>query len=236
MGMLNRRAWQPATAAAVGLLFTLSASAQDFSAQTIAADAQRRAAAIAAATPAAPWGCVVLLCLANPGGPMAIAQCVDPIRQLWSVLRSRRPFPSCPMARGPQGGAYARTGVDPYDPCPPGTTDVPPGQLVLGLRTTAVGTRAAVADALGSSSTPVAAHAPAAPPDGHISADTALPPRVCAAGRLGERWVGEGESAVTATVYQEVVLMAPAASPNYVEVMLDRGDGQGYRVWTRTRY
>lgn len=41
------------------------------------------------------WGCEVLLCLSNPGGPMQYAACVPPITQLYDVLRSGGSFPTC---------------------------------------------------------------------------------------------------------------------------------------------
>lgn len=46
------------------------------------------------------YGCQVLLCLANPGGPTQFAECVPPIERLWSDLLAipPRPFPTCLMA------------------------------------------------------------------------------------------------------------------------------------------
>lgn len=41
------------------------------------------------------WGCQVLLCLANPGGPEQYGQCVPPIERLWSALRHGDAFPTC---------------------------------------------------------------------------------------------------------------------------------------------
>ncbi|QVN18973.1 hypothetical protein [Burkholderia pyrrocinia] len=46
------------------------------------------------------WGCQVLLCLANPGGPEQYAQCVPPIEKLWSALSHGDPFPSCDFSAG----------------------------------------------------------------------------------------------------------------------------------------
>ena len=57
-------------ALAAGLLFTTPAAASD-------------------------WGCEVLLCLSNPGGPMQFAACVPPITRLYDVLRSGGSFPTC---------------------------------------------------------------------------------------------------------------------------------------------
>src|SRR5205814_2149317 len=52
-------------------------------------------------TPTHDWGCEVLLCLANPNGPTAVAPCVPPIRRLWRELARGHAFPTCAMATGP---------------------------------------------------------------------------------------------------------------------------------------
>jgi hypothetical protein len=44
---------------------------------------------------ASDWGCQVLLCLSNPGGPTQYAACVPPISKLWDQLATDHPFPSC---------------------------------------------------------------------------------------------------------------------------------------------
>lgn len=44
---------------------------------------------------ASTWGCQVLLCLSNPGGPTQYAECVPPITKLWNALAKGNPFPSC---------------------------------------------------------------------------------------------------------------------------------------------
>lgn len=51
------------------------------------------------------WGCQVLLCLSNPAGPEAVAECVPPIQRLWQALSARppQPFPSCGMGGGERG-------------------------------------------------------------------------------------------------------------------------------------
>ena len=41
------------------------------------------------------WGCQVLLCLSNPGGPTQYAACVPPVSKLWDQLATGHPFPSC---------------------------------------------------------------------------------------------------------------------------------------------
>lgn len=88
----------------------------------------------AASTPAhaSEYGCTVLLCLANPNGPRAVAPCVPPINRLFRDLARGRGLPSCPMARqpGPNGGrAWAQEGQSHYDPCPAGTTPLRRGEM-----------------------------------------------------------------------------------------------------------
>ena len=41
------------------------------------------------------WGCQVILCLSNPGGPMQYAQCRPPVQKLWSWLARGKSFPTC---------------------------------------------------------------------------------------------------------------------------------------------
>lgn len=67
---------------------------------------------------ASDYGCKVLLCLSNPGGPREFVECHPPINQLYEDLKEGRPFPSCDEA----GNNYARRVFDPFDPCPDSTT------------------------------------------------------------------------------------------------------------------
>lgn len=78
------------------------------------------------------WGCEVLLCLANPNGPRAVAECRPPIDKLFDCLSWRHPckFPSCPMAGE---GNYAKQLSDGFDPCSlTGMEDAPKGYLIEG--------------------------------------------------------------------------------------------------------
>lgn len=87
---------------------------------------------LAAATPASAadmWGCEVLLCLSNPAGPTAVAECKPPIHRLWRHLARGRSFPTCAMASTPEtGNSYARLGNDHFEVCPKGTTMVESGR------------------------------------------------------------------------------------------------------------
>ena len=81
---------------------------------------------------ASDWGCQVLLCLANPGGPTQYAECVPPITKLWDALSKvpPDPFPTCDFADGNGGSSHAQQVFDAYDPCPDGTTAAASGTLL----------------------------------------------------------------------------------------------------------
>ncbi|PXX23090.1 hypothetical protein [Burkholderia sp. NFACC33-1] len=53
------------------------------------------------------WGCQVMLCLSNPGGPEQYGECVPPIEKLWRALRHGDPFPSCDFGEGQAQGTSA---------------------------------------------------------------------------------------------------------------------------------
>lgn len=53
------------------------------------------------------WGCQVLLCLSNSGGPEQYSECVPPIEKLWSALRHGDPFPTCDFGAGGSQGTFA---------------------------------------------------------------------------------------------------------------------------------
>lgn len=76
------------------------------------------------------WGCDVLMCLANPDGPKAVAYCVDPINRLWKHLSKGRSFPSC--KRSEDKGAFARVNSNYYDLCPEGYAEL--GEGVYAVR------------------------------------------------------------------------------------------------------
>ena len=53
------------------------------------------------------WGCQVILCLSNPGGPEQYAECLPPIEKLWRALRHGDPFPTCDFGAGGSQGTSA---------------------------------------------------------------------------------------------------------------------------------
>ncbi|PMS31287.1 hypothetical protein B0G57_12612 [Trinickia symbiotica] len=50
------------------------------------------------------WGCQVILCLSNPGGPEQYGECVPPMERLWRALRHGDPFPTCDFGTGGSRG------------------------------------------------------------------------------------------------------------------------------------
>lgn len=56
------------------------------------------------------WGCKVILCLSNPGGPTEFAECNPPIQKLWRELAKGHRFPACSGA----GFQSSRPGYEPY--------------------------------------------------------------------------------------------------------------------------
>jgi hypothetical protein len=43
---------------------------------------------------ASEWGCKVVLCLSNPGGPTEYSECRPPIEKLWKHLAKGGSFPT----------------------------------------------------------------------------------------------------------------------------------------------
>lgn len=60
------------------------------------------------------WPCEVLLCMSNPAGPTAVAECKPPIDRLWKHLSKGRGWPVCDMASDSASQEWANT-----DNCPP---------------------------------------------------------------------------------------------------------------------
>ncbi|WP_445253721.1 hypothetical protein [Ochrobactrum sp. MYb379] len=56
------------------------------------------------------WGCEVILCLSNPGGPMQYTQCRPPVQKLWRELARGKSFPTCSGV----GFKASRPGYDPF--------------------------------------------------------------------------------------------------------------------------
>lgn len=156
---------------------------------------------------ASEYGCTVLLCLSNPDGPKAVAECVAPINRLFRDLARGRPFPSCELASGPNGRSWAQAAVSVYDPCPAGTVALAAGRYALTEDGTAV--LAGIGD--GDELVP--------------SAERRLPPKVCVAGLRGEVYgpagAGDAGAWVAVGLYERVTPVPPAASSAVIHVYID---------------
>lgn len=157
------------------------------------------------------FGCTVLLCLANPAGPMAVAECISPIRKLYRNLARGKAFPTCDMASAPDaagGKSWAEHGVSYYDQCPTGTTALEAGAYAVragGSSTYYLG--------IGEGDRPNAGDA------------NSLPSKICVGNRIGETRSatsdGDGIGMPSAGVFDQVIVIAPNAQPNHVDVYVN---------------
>jgi hypothetical protein len=174
-----------------------------------------------AAAHADDWGCKVLLCLSNPAGPMAVAQCVPPIQQLYRAIFKWRPdpFPTCTMSSGADsqaGGNYAYVAPPSYyDACPANTTALPMGQsgaVGVGYSMTGAVT-AGIGD--GSGYYPGFSGDPTA----------ALPVKTCVGAPVGVAAAPVGpnpdDGMVNVTLYDRVVYVDPAATSFNINVIVN---------------
>lgn len=167
------------------------------------------ALAFVPAANASDYGCKVLLCLANPNGPTAVAECVDPINQLWDDLAHFRPFPTCEMS----GDSYAKPGYSYYDQCPNGTSALSDGTYAVqgGSPSPVQQVYAGIGEGDGVS--------------GNWQSGGALPQKICVGNRLGQTItsIGSGEDShtVPADVYDYVVAMDPQRSPRFIDVFVE---------------
>ena len=170
---------------------------------------------------ASDYGCTVLLCLSNPNGPQAVAECVSPIEQLKRDLRNRKPFPECEEA---DGKAYARPApASPYDACPAGTSALPSGEFAQMNTDPGTGTTLMAGIGEGNDQTP-----------GEYGI-AGLPNKICVGPRMSTikasvALSAESSQNVTAGIYERLVLMPPGALSGAIEIVVD---GHVYR---RARY
>lgn len=147
---------------------------------------------------ASEYGCKVMLCLSNPKGPKAEAQCISPINQLYDDLKHGRRFPTCDEAKDPvHGDSYVRQGFNYFDPCEDGTTALPRGQYAVKRGSTQL--YGGIGDGEGMT----------------FSQDGGIPPKVCVAGPVGRGSYGGYEDRIDYTIYSTLVVQQPASNPNY---------------------
>jgi hypothetical protein len=169
------------------------------------------------------WGCEVLLCLSNPAGPMAVAECAPPISRLWKALRKPRPdpFPTCGLATGPGGSSWAELDRNYYDPCPTGTTALPQGESAVQGTSVPDNPYAlanvTLAKGIGDGADQYPTYGDFYQP---------MPQKVCVAGYVGAVTITRGDLDggyvdTTVGIYHQVVTLDAAASPDLVKVFVD---------------
>jgi hypothetical protein len=162
------------------------------------------------------WGCQVLLCMSNPGGPTQFAECVPPIERLWRHLRRGGSFPTCDMAGSPEsGGSYVQQVFNPYDLCPAGLQPAPAGQWV-GSRSLLGLLPLGGLPADGNTARPVQSEA-------SITSDYggSLGPRACVGSLMGTTVEGgSDDERITVHVYDAVQWLQPK-SPQAFDVYID---------------
>lgn len=162
------------------------------------------------------WGCQVLLCMSNPGGPTQFAECVPPIERLWRHLRRGGSFPTCDMAGSPEsGGSYIQQVFDPYDLCPSGLQPAPAGQWV-GSRSLLGLLPLGGLPADGNTARPAQSEA-------SITSDhgDGLGPRACVGSLMGTTVEGgSDDERITVYVYDAVQWLQPK-SPQAFDVYID---------------
>ena len=66
---------------------------------------------------ASDFGCKVLLCMANPKGPMALKECKPTIKKLYRNLYKGKSFPNCAFQSPPGNTMSFKKGKQSYYPC-----------------------------------------------------------------------------------------------------------------------
>lgn len=147
---------------------------------------------------ASEYGCKVMLCLANPNGPKAVAECVSPINQLYDDLKHGRSFPTCDEAKDPvRGDSYVKQGFNYFDPCENGTSALERGRYALKRGTSRL--YAGIGDGEGMA----------------FSQENGIPSKICVAGPVGQGSYGGYEDRIDYTIYSTVIVQMPASNPNY---------------------
>jgi hypothetical protein len=169
------------------------------------------------------WGCEVLMCFANPDGPTAVAQCVEPVERLRRNLRRGGEWPRCEEAES--AGAGLRPGVNYYDACPSGTDALPEGVRAIA-RDSAQRASIAVAEVV----VGIGEGEGVAP----FGTDGGAQQKVCVAGASAERrhvagLVHADGTLIDVTVYEHVVQLAPRGSARYVDVIVPNADARRVR-------
>lgn len=174
------------------------------------------------------YGCKVMLCMSNPSGPTAVAECRPPIERLVRERAQARPpaWPTCEEA----APSTMKFGSRPYDQCPAGTTalDSDVQALQIAQDTFSLMLKGGVRSG-GSSLTTVRV---SALPSGTAvlqgigegMVNNSLD-KTCVGKSIGTVEVlngsGDNATSISYPVFGQVVSIAPAASPRVVDILID---------------
>jgi hypothetical protein len=187
---------------------------------------------------ASEYGCKVMLCMANPAGPMAEQQCQPPIQQL---LREQAKTPPEPWPTCEEGApATMQPQVRFYDKCPANTSEL--GDGVVALQLTSAQYKAMKQNSTGrqlfTSQTTTLNEIQSAMRtgigEGNSETYATRVAKTCVSKPLGSLDVaeGQGENAVVKTypVYEGVSFVDAPTSPRVVDVYIDN------KLFKSTRY
>jgi hypothetical protein len=165
-------------------------------------------------------GCKILLCLA--GEWQKIAPCEPAVRAALNRVALGKPLPVCTMAGA---GNYVAEGLNPYNPCPEGTTALPIGRFAIVGTAGMVGT--VVNGTPDSSNTGIGDGSVGAScgPEGCVDpTQGGTLPEVCVGSYFGDMayYSGIGESYTQAvySIFDRVVLLDSVANPWFVDVFI----------------
>lgn len=195
------------------------------------------------------WGCEVVMCLANPAGPMAASACVPPITRLFAALSKKKPdpFPTCASANG---AAAAQQGFNYFDPCPKGSTTLETGARAIQVSRAVYAELAKQAGSItGPNNSPIfavqaSAYSNTAAAGGAgwdkvksgigtgegIAVSPAEGAKVCVSGALGPIYLPDNGEFLEVPAYEKVTTLERAATPRYIDVFVDG------KQFTRVRF
>lgn len=192
---------------------------------------------------ASEYGCKVLLCLANPEGPMAEQACQPPITQLMRDLNAKppRPFPRC--EEGAPG--VATPTVRPYERCPDGSHALAERRLALRMsaaefesylpKDAAQIQLANVPQNTITLSDPVATATARGIGEGSIETYGTSAKKVCVSQFVGTVVFGatygvDGNAGQAVQIYERVITLDPPVSPRVIDVYI------GDKLFNTVRY
>jgi hypothetical protein len=195
------------------------------------------------------WGCKVLVCLSNPGGPTQFDACKPPIKKLYDAMSSWDfEWPDCMLSNGSNskdGGNYAALGATTYyDDCPEGMTALPDGQnAALGSAVSSTpdwpyGPGYEVAGAHFAGIGDGSGIRPSALPPSYSGSPVTMPTKTCVGTKLGEATItstapiyggGRPEKTIVG-IYDNITRIEPSSGYANINVVINNALFKTVRV------